>query len=173
MSDANATFRAFPNLFDLLSDWDLRFHEISQEFVPIPSRHYFEKPSSSKPLNGKRVGVKDVFHIEGVPTSASCRDFRSFYGVALATSPMVQRLIDAGAIIVGKTKTAQFASGEHAHDWIDYECPFNPRGDGYLEPDGSSTGSAAAIAGYEWLDYAIGTDSEKLVSIFAYYADTW
>lgn len=75
---------------------------------------------------------------------------------------MVQRLVDAGAVLVGKTKTSQFASGEYAHDWVDYLCPFNPRGDGYMEPDCSSTGSAAAIAGYDWLDYALGSDSELL-----------
>ena len=45
-------------------------------------------------------------------------------------------------------------------DWIDYHCPFNPRGEGYFTASGSSTGSAAGIAAYDWLDITIGTDSE-------------
>lgn len=92
---------------------------------------------------------------------------------------MVLRLINAGAVIVGKTKTAQFASGERAGDWVNYPCPFNPRGDGYLDQDGSSTGSAAAVAGYSWLDYSIGTDSKDVlchvapgVIIFSF-SSTW
>lgn len=137
-----------------------RFYEVSKEFIPLPSRHYFDQPSDEKPLSGKRIGVKDIFDLRGVPTSASSRDYSAFYGAADSTAPVVQRLIDAGAVIVGKTKTAQFASGEYAHDWVDFLCPFNPRGDGYMEPDCSSSGSAVAAAGYDWLDFALGTDSE-------------
>jgi hypothetical protein len=49
-------------------------------------------------------------------------------------------------------------------DWVDSQCSFNCRGDGYQDPGISSTGSAAALAAYEWLDVAIGTDSK--VSLF-------
>ena len=45
-------------------------------------------------------------------------------------------------------------------DWIDYHCPFNPRGDGYFTASGSSAGSAAGLAAYDWLEIRIGTDSE-------------
>ncbi|KAI0105100.1 amidase signature domain-containing protein [Nemania sp. FL0031] len=127
--------------------------------IPVPSRLYYPPASTECPLRGKRIAIKDVFDLAGVPTSASCRDYQAFSGNAKRSANMVTTLIDAGAIIVGKTKTAQFASGENAHDWIDYQCPFNPRGDGYTDPDGSSTGSAAAIAAYDWLDYSIGTDT--------------
>ena len=41
----------------------------------------------------------------------------------------------------------------------DYLAPFNPRGDGFQKPSASSTGSAVACAGYEWLDFTIGTDT--------------
>ncbi|TGJ83008.1 hypothetical protein E0Z10_g5781 [Xylaria hypoxylon] len=127
--------------------------------IPVPSRLYFQPASDEYPLRGKRIAVKDVFDLAGVPTSASCRDYQAFSGNAKRSSSMVTRLIDAGAIIVGKTKTAQFASGEHARDWVDYKCPVNPRGDGSLDPGGSSTGSAVAVAAYDWLDYSIGTDT--------------
>ena len=65
-----------------------------------------------------------------------------------------------GAIIVGRTKSSQFANGESATaDWVDQMCPFNPRGDGYQQPSSSSSGSGASIAAYEWLDNTIGSDT--------------
>ncbi|KAJ8131263.1 hypothetical protein O1611_g2366 [Lasiodiplodia mahajangana] len=127
--------------------------------IPVPSRLYSLPANADYPLRGKRIAIKDVFDLAGVPTSASCRDYQAFSGNAERSANMVTRLIDAGAVIVGKTKTAQFASGENARDWVDYQCPFNPRGDGYMDPDGSSTGSAAAVAAYDWLDYSVGTDT--------------
>ena len=39
---------------------------------------------------------------------------------------------------------------------VDYQAPWNPRADQYQSPTGSSSGSAAAIASYEWLDFTIG-----------------
>lgn len=45
-------------------------------------------------------------------------------------------------------------------DWVEYHRLFNRRGDGTLNPYGSSTGSAAALAAYEWLDYTIVPDSK-------------
>lgn len=44
-------------------------------------------------------------------------------------------------------------------DCIDYLDAFNPRGDGYQFPSGGSSGSAAVVAAYDWLDLSIGTDS--------------
>ncbi|KAK4209255.1 amidase signature domain-containing protein [Rhypophila decipiens] len=125
---------------------------------PTP-RLYYDPPSDEYPLRGRRVAVKDVCRLAGTPTSASSRDYQAFTGIADETAEIILRLIKLGAVIVGKTKTTQFASGEHAGDWVDYSCPFNPRGDGYLDPDRSSTGSAAALAAYSWLDYTIGTDT--------------
>ncbi|CZT49928.1 related to D-mandelate dehydrogenase [Rhynchosporium secalis] len=127
--------------------------------IPVPSRLYSESPCDAIPLSGKCFGVKDVYDLKGTPTSASYRDYQSFSGKASATAEMVQRLIRAGGVVVGKTKTSQFASGEYACDWVDYLCPFNPRGNGYLDPDRSSNGSAAGLAAYEWLDNTIGTDT--------------
>jgi Asp-tRNA(Asn)/Glu-tRNA(Gln) amidotransferase A subunit family amidase len=44
-------------------------------------------------------------------------------------------------------------------DWIDWQCSFNPRADGYQSPSMSSAGSAAAVAGYDWVDFSVGTDT--------------
>ena len=72
----------------------------------------------------------------------------------------MQKLIDAGAIIVGHQKASQFANGEEATaDWVDYHSPFNPRGDGYQDPSSSSSGAGASIGSYPWLDLALGSDT--------------
>lgn len=82
------------------------------------------------------------------------------YPPAIANALPIQRLIDAGAIVVGKMKTSQFANGEEATaDWVDYHSPFNSRGDGYQDPSSSSSGSGADAASYSWLDLAIGSDT--------------
>lgn len=53
---------------------------------------------------------------------------------------------------------------EHPTQSVDYQAPFNPRGDGYLIAGGSSGGNAAAVAAYDWLDVALCTDSESSTS---------
>ena len=130
--------------------------------VAVPSRNYFV-PNEKKPLNGVRIAIKDIYDLNGVRTAASSRAFRELYPPRKRTASVIQKLINDGAIIVGKTKTTTFADRELAtQDWIDTHSPFNPRGDGYIWGGGSSTGSATAVAAYDWLDLAIGSDSELL-----------
>lgn len=128
--------------------------------IPLPSRLSFPAPTASLPLSGKRIAIKDIFSLVGVVTTASCKSYAACYPPAEKTSSKIQKLIDLGAVIVGKTKTAPLASGLVAVDWVDHQAPWNPRGDGYLDPDCSSSGSAVAVAGYEWLDFAVGSDSK-------------
>lgn len=72
-------------------------------------------------------------------------------------------------MIIGKTKTTQFAAGEQASgDWVDFLPPWNPRGDGWQVPGMSSAGSASAVAGYGWIDGAVGSDSGFLLSVFGF-----
>ncbi|KAI1086009.1 amidase signature domain-containing protein [Rostrohypoxylon terebratum] len=98
--------------------------------------------------------------MRGVKTTGQNRSYAKVYGPRERNAACIQRLLDMGVEIVGKVKGTQFASGEQpTADWIEYSCPWNPRGDGYLSPRGSSTGSGVAIAGYEWLDVAIGSDT--------------
>jgi Asp-tRNA(Asn)/Glu-tRNA(Gln) amidotransferase A subunit family amidase len=131
--------------------------------VAVPSRLYFKK-SSSKPLNGMRIAVKDSFDVKGIHTVVSNKSFLKYRAPATETSPVIRELLAKGAILVGKTKMTTFADREYPPaDWIDYHCPFNPRGDGYLVTEGSSSGSAAAIAAYDWLDASLGTDSKPSV----------
>ncbi|KAK4126979.1 amidase signature enzyme [Parathielavia appendiculata] len=127
--------------------------------VGVPSRLYFTK-TAEKPLAGVRLGVKDIYRLAGVKGSNGNRAWYNLYPASNVTGTAVQRLIDAGAQVVGLQKTSQFANGETATaDWVDYHAPFNARGDGYQDPSSSSSGAGASVASYEWLDIAIGSDT--------------
>ncbi|KAK5175579.1 uncharacterized protein LTR77_000718 [Saxophila tyrrhenica] len=127
--------------------------------VAVPSRLYYTK-TAEKPLAGVRLGIKDIYDVAGVRTSNGNRAWYHLYPPATANALPVQRLVDAGAIIVGKMKTSQFANGEQATaDWVDYHSPFNPRGDGYQDPSSSSSGPGAAAGSYPWLDLTLGSDT--------------
>ncbi|KAL0932100.1 glutamyl-tRNA amidotransferase [Colletotrichum truncatum] len=127
--------------------------------IGVPSRLYFT-PTAEKPLAGVRIGVKDIYSLAGVKGSNGNRAWYALYPPAEKTAPAIQRLIDAGAVIVGFQKPSQFANGESATaDWVDYHAPFNPRGDGYNDPSSSSSGAGASVASYEWLDMAVGSDT--------------
>ncbi|CAN9468423.1 unnamed protein product [Alternaria alternata] len=126
--------------------------------IAVPSRLYFTK-TAEKPLAGVRIGIKDIYDIKGLRTSNGNRAWYWLYSPANATAPPVQNLIDAGAIIVGKMITSQFANGETATaDWVDYHEAFNPRGDGYQDTSSSSSGGGAGTASYSlvgfWMEAA-------------------
>jgi Asp-tRNA(Asn)/Glu-tRNA(Gln) amidotransferase A subunit family amidase len=139
------------------------FQAVTHGLIPVPSRLGFEQPNPATPLAGKRIAVKDIFDLKGVKTTLCSKAYEELTTEARTTATCIQRLIDLGAVIVGKVKTSPFASGMGPRDWVDVQPPFNPRGDGYLDPGCSSAGSGAAIAGYDWLDVAIGSDSELLL----------
>ncbi|RYO19300.1 hypothetical protein AA0111_g10452 [Alternaria arborescens] len=127
--------------------------------IAVPSRLYYTK-TAEKPLAGVRIGIKDIYDIKGLRTSNGNRAWYWLYSPANATAPPVQNLIDAGAIIVGKMITSQFANGETATaDWVDYHEAFNPRGDGYQDTSSSSSGGGAGTASYPWLDVSLGSDT--------------
>ena len=132
--------------------------------VGVPSRLYYTQ-TEEKPLAGLRVCVKDIYDIKGVKTGGGSRAYYDLYPPADATAPVVQRLIDAGAIVVGKVKTTQFAGPENAQDAIDYQAPFNPRGGGYQQVGSSSSGPGSAIASYDWIDLALGSDTGGSVRV--------
>lgn len=132
---------------------------IASPGVAVPSRLYFIR-TAEKPLAGVRTGIKDIYDMTGLRTSNGNRAFYDFYPPRTQNALVVQRLIDAGAVIVGKMKTSQFANGEQATaDWVDYHSPFSPRGDGYQDPSSSSSGAGSGVGSYPWLDLALGSDT--------------
>ncbi|CCC14296.1 unnamed protein product [Sordaria macrospora k-hell] len=149
--------------------------ESFEPFQPLPwidSSHQFPSfalPSriktgtghepQSKSLAGWRILVKDNINLQGTKTSQGNKAYYDTYGPCTKNAPCIQKLVDKGAVIVGKTKMNSFANWEEPIEYVDYQAPWNPRGDGYQSMGGSSSGSAAAVAAYDWLDIAIGTDT--------------
>lgn len=132
--------------------------------VIVPSRCYFS-PSKSRPLDGARIGVKDNIDIAGHKTTLCNKAWQSLYPAKEKHAACVQVLVDAGAIIVGKTKLQAMIMREEPKEAVEFTSPFNPRADGYQVPSGSSNGSAAGIGSYDWLDFSLGSDSSYPIGI--------
>ncbi|OAL37318.1 hypothetical protein AYO20_03494 [Fonsecaea nubica] len=128
-----------------------------QYCVPLPSK--LSRGHDGRPLAGLRFAVKDTIAIRGLKTAFGNNAWRDTYPPEKATAPVVEVLLEAGAVLVGKLKTTEFAEGVDPCEWTEGICPFNPRGDGQQKPSSSSTGSAVAAAAYEWLDFTVGTDT--------------
>ena len=106
------------------------------------------------PLSGRTLGVKDLFDTAGIRTTYGS----NLYGqhVPERNAVAVQRLLDAGAVLVGKTHLPEFAwSVLGANQW--YGTCGNPAHPGRTT-GGSSSGSAAALAG-GLCELALGTDT--------------
>lgn len=129
--------------------------------IPVPSRIY--SWSDKRPFAGFRIAIKDLYDIKGLQTAGGSRAWATITPVANETAPAIQRLIDLGAHLVGKQKTAQFASGANPWDWYDVQYPFNPRGDEWLTCSASSAGAGCSMAAYDWLDHAVGSDTGSSV----------
>jgi aspartyl-tRNA(Asn)/glutamyl-tRNA(Gln) amidotransferase subunit A len=111
-------------------------------------------------LHGIPVCVKDLFHVKGVRTTAGSRILADF--VAGETAAAVERLLHAGAVLVGKTNLHEFAYGPtnlNPH-YGDVRNPWNPE----RMSGGSSGGSAAAVAAGLALA-ALGTDTGGSIRI--------
>ncbi|KAF1850932.1 amidase signature enzyme [Cucurbitaria berberidis CBS 394.84] len=127
--------------------------------VAVPPRIQRDGEDGKRPLQGWRIAIKDNFSIQNVRTSACNRAYYELYPAPLKSATCVQKLINAGAHVVGTTKLASFAATEEPMECIDWIAPWNPRADGYQSPAGSSSGSGVAIAAYPWLDIAVGSDT--------------
>lgn len=111
-------------------------------------------PSSNGPLSGMKVAVKDVLALEGAKLTCGSRILENFE--SLYTATCVQKLIDAGAQIVGKTNMDEFAMGS-SNETSYFGTVKNPW-DTSRVPGGSSGGSAVAAA-IGACNVALGTDT--------------
>jgi len=110
---------------------------------------------SLSPLDGVIVSIKDLFDVAGEPTRAGSTILADA-APAARDAPVVQRLRDAGAVIVGKTNMSEFAFtgvGANPH----YGTPRNPA-DRARVPGGSSSGAAVAVAD-GMCEISIGSDT--------------
>lgn len=112
--------------------------------------------SATGPLAGLTFGVKDIYDIAGHKTGFGNPDWLETHPPAARTAPVVATLLAAGADLLGKTQTDELTyslNGENTH----YGTPVNVNAPGRI-PGGSSSGSAAAVAG-GLVDFALGSDT--------------
>jgi allophanate hydrolase len=105
------------------------------------------------PLAGVPFAVKDNFDVAGMPTTAGCP---SYAYVPQRTATVVQRLLDAGAVLIGKTNMDQFATG-----LVGTRSPYGACSSFYdarYISGGSSSGSALAVA-KSLCAFSLGTDT--------------
>ncbi len=122
---------------------------ISHDNVALPA-------SGEGPLSGLNFAAKDLYDIAGHVTGAGSPDWLASHGPATATASAVGKLLAAGADMVAKAQTDEMAfsiTGQNAH----YGTPVNVNAPGRI-PGGSSSGSAAAVAG-GLVDFALGSDT--------------
>ena len=129
-------------------------HDPAHAFVPypdVPVRH-----AGTGPLSGLYFGVKDLFDIAGYPTGGGNPLLLALSGIKTQTAPTVQKLLDAGAALAGKTVTDELAfsmNGNNAH----FGAPINGNAPERIT-GGSSSGSASAVSS-RLCDFALGTDT--------------
>ena len=120
------------------------------------------KGAASGPLAGLNAVVKDMYDIAGERTGCGSPEWLATHPPAARNCPPVQKILDAGATIIGKTVCDEYfysVSGANAH----YGTPVNVRAPGRL-PGGSSAGSAAAC-GAGLCDFALGSDTGGSVRV--------
>ena len=88
------------------------------------------------PLHGVPIGIKDIYNIAGIPTTAGSKVYADY--VPDETAVTIDLLQKAGAIMLGKTVTTEFACLDPSHT----KNPWNPA----HTPGGSSSGSAVSVA---------------------------
>jgi aspartyl-tRNA(Asn)/glutamyl-tRNA(Gln) amidotransferase subunit A len=106
------------------------------------------------PLLGLPIAVKDVLTVANVRCTAGSKILENFIPPYNATA--VERLLDSGMVILGKTNTDEFAMGSSTENSA-YGVTRNPWNDQHV-PGGSSGGSAAAVAA-RLTPAALGTDT--------------
>jgi aspartyl-tRNA(Asn)/glutamyl-tRNA(Gln) amidotransferase subunit A len=120
--------------------------EDAHSHVEAASRRWQE--GHPRALEGIPFGVKDIIQVQGTPTTFGSAEFQGYR--SQTTAEVVRALRSAGAVLVAKLATYEFAGGPN-------ERTKNPWDLG-KRPGGSSSGSAAAIAA-RYLPLAIGTDT--------------
>ena len=108
------------------------------------------------PLHGIPVAVKDIVDVAGRVTTGGSKVWAN--RVSAVTATIVQRLIAAGLIVIGKTHTVEFAMGSFGTNQ-NFGTPWNPWDlEHHRIPGGSSAGSGVSVAA-GLVPWAIGTDT--------------
>jgi allophanate hydrolase len=128
-------------------------HLLSREELLAHARRIEARGPGNQPFYGVPFAIKDNIDLAEAPTTAACPDFKY---TPSTSATVVRRLLDAGAMPIGKTNLDQFATGLVGVR-SPYGVPRNPfRAD--VIPGGSSSGSAVAVAA-GLVSFALGTDT--------------
>jgi allophanate hydrolase len=128
-------------------------HRCDDAFVEAQLARLDAGPGSELPLYGVPFAVKDNIDVAGLPTTAACP---AYAYTARAHATCVQRLLDAGAVLLGKTNLDQFATG-----LVGTRSPYGAvpnTFDARYVSGGSSSGSASVVA-RGLVAFALGTDT--------------
>jgi aspartyl-tRNA(Asn)/glutamyl-tRNA(Gln) amidotransferase subunit A len=147
-------------LLDRTGRLDLRYHAficLTRDLALAAARQAEKEIAGGNwrgPLHGMPTGLKDIIDCAGVPTTAHSKVLVD--NVAVADAVVTQRLKSAGAIIMGKLATHEFAIGGPSFD-LPWPPAVNPWGGNHF-PGGSSSGCGVALAA-GLLPAALGTDT--------------
>jgi amidase len=128
----------------------------------VPGQRFRIEGRADGPLAGLTFAAKDLFDVAGHPTGGGNPDWPTGRPIPQRHAWAVQRLLDAGATLVGKTITDEVSLGILGENPFDGTAR-NPRAPGRV-PGGSSSGSAVAVAA-ELCDTALGTDTGGSVRV--------
>jgi aspartyl-tRNA(Asn)/glutamyl-tRNA(Gln) amidotransferase subunit A len=106
-------------------------------------------------LAGVPVTIKDIFCVDGTPSTAASKILANF--VAPYTATPVERMEKEGALVLGKVNLDEFTYGSSNESSAFQPAPRNPA-DTSTVPGGSSGGSAASVAAFE-APLSLGTDT--------------
>lgn len=126
------TTAVIPTIHNTFTDLAVATPGLNTISIPVPSRLYTSDIANPRPLEGRRIAVKDIYDMAGLKTGCGNRAYFDFYPAREVTAPAIQRLVDQvgllleirdrikeahrlqGAIIVARAKTSSFANGESA-----------------------------------------------------------
>lgn len=127
-------------------------------------------PRQSGPLDGLTFAIKDIYDVQGHRTGFGNPTWLATHPPAVATAPIVQRLLDAGATLLGKVISDEMTyslNGDNIHDGT----PLNANAPERV-PGGSSSGSASAVSA-RLVDFALGSDTGGSTRVPASYCGVW
>jgi amidase len=128
----------------------------------VPGQRFRIDGAAQGPLAGLTFAAKDLFDVAGRPTGGGNPDWARSHPIPTRHAWAVQRLLNAGASLIGKTVTDEVSLGILGENPFD-GTPKNPRAPGRV-PGGSSSGSAVAVAA-GLSDTALGTDTGGSVRV--------
>jgi amidase len=136
----------------------------------VPGGRFTVHGSATGPLAGLTFAAKDLFDIAGHRTGAGNPTWLATHDAPTKNSALVDKLLAAGATLMGKTITDELAYSLHG-DNIHYGAPLNANA-----PDrvtgGSSSGSASVVSA-KLVDFALGTDTGGSTRVPASYCALW